>query len=120
MKNFLDFFKILASSETDLILKLNSIKYDGQNDLKDYEDDLIKYLMRFKNDKGEISLQDIGDDVSSDDFIKFLKTWKSSVIRQEDVYKYEVEYFQDKGVKVVHMWCAAAAIFGILDRKSVV
>lgn len=108
------YFKILASSETDLILKLNSIKYDGQNDLKDYEDDLIKYLMRFKNDKGEISLQDIGDEVSSDDFIKFLKTWKSSVIRQEDVYKYEVEYFQDKGVKVVHMWCAAAAIFGIL------
>ncbi|WP_308574131.1 DUF2207 domain-containing protein [uncultured Methanosphaera sp.] len=110
------YLKIIYSNEKDMVLKVNYDKYADNTELLGYENSLINYLREFEDEDNNdyISLEYLKDNEDPQHFIKYFKSWTSTVRENEKLYEKTVKIFNDKGYWYGELASILGIIFGFL------
>lgn len=102
------YYKIISNNDNDTIIKTSS---KDTGNLKQYELDVINYLDRYADKKGNISFKKIGEGDSLD-FSKFMDAWEIDVNREVNSQKIS-RLFNDEGNSIISLSSALSIIFAI-------
>lgn len=110
------YLKIIYSSEDDLVVKVNYDKYADNTELHGYENSLINYLREFEDEDNNdyISLKYLKDNENPRDFIKYFKSWKSTVYNNEELGRRSAQMLDETGYTYGKILSVCSAVFAFL------
>ena len=104
------YLKIVSVNSDNTIINVAHKRIDG---LKDYEFDLIKYLGKFIDSNGYISMADISEKETRGGYYNFMSNWEKKASNSVPD-SLEKRYFNRKGLKVFKIVSILMIIMGIL------
>lgn len=103
------YFKIISANSNNTIIKVENERIDG---LKDYEYDLIKYLEKFEDSNGNISMADISEKETRSGYNSFMSGWKKTA-GNSIPEALEKRYFNKTGLKIFKIFAILMIILGM-------
>lgn len=104
------YFKVISSNENDTIIRITNKDIHG---LQQYQIDVIDFMSKFQDGKGNISLKELGDSRNRTIYLDFMEAWKIDLRQELDEYRIK-KYFNESGYSNMFVLAVFNIILSVL------